>query len=86
MSDQETIGLLSKEIETLRREIQSQKSNLRQLGIVVMILVTIVYLMLLPVGISILPGTLISLILGIILFIIPLFIITGFLIVNDFKN
>ena len=87
MSNEETIDSLSKEIEVLRHEIKTQKSNLFQLGIVVMILVTIAYFMLTPVIYFAIPqGTLLSLIVGLILFILPIFIIAGFFIVNEFKK
>lgn len=87
MSNENTIDSLSKEIEVLRREIKTQKSNLFQLGIVVMILVTIVYFMLTPtIYITLQQGTLLSLIVGFILLIAPIFIIAGFFIVNEFKK
>ena len=78
---------LSKEVETLQREIKTLKTNLFQLGIIVMLLVTIVYFMLAPaIFYSVPQMTLQSLILGLILFIAPLFIVAGFFIVNEFKR
>jgi len=94
MSNEETLDSLSKEIEVLRREIKTQKSNLFQLGIIVMVLVTIVYLMMTPTILAVTHTftnelsflSVPSVILGLVWIILPLFICAGFFIVNEFKK
>ena len=94
MSNEETIDSLSKEIEILRSEFKTQKSNLFQLGMVVMILVTIVYFMMTPTIFAVTYTfmnelsflSVPSVILGLVWFILPLFICAGFFIVNQFKR
>ena len=84
----ESIDQLREEIEELRNKLATQKSNLFQLGLVVMVFVTLTYLIILQLYMTMFPTTesILQLVIGLVLFIAPLFILTGFFIVNEFRR
>jgi len=84
----ESLEQLREEMSKLENQVARQKSNLFQLGLVVMVLATLIYVIILQLYITMFPATesLIQLVVGLALFIAPLFLIAGFFIVNEFRR
>jgi hypothetical protein len=84
----ESLDELREKIQNLETKIATQKSNLFQLGIVVMLLATVIYVMILQLYVAMFPTTesLLQLFIGLALVIAPLFILAGFFIVNEFRR
>ena len=84
----ETLDELRKEIEDLRSKVSEQRSNLFELGFIVMIFATIIYLVILQLyllTLTTMPG-IPKLLIGLALVIAPLFLYGGFFVVNTLRN